>query len=112
MPEIKYLTCIFCGRITHLSRVSLDAFNNFSANWKILQVRHAEPAPGRGRRVSGVGGFVVDPERSLTIQEMLESDEHRDLALATKRKLLLILQEYLRAGVITRDEIDTLLRVG
>ncbi|GAH56194.1 unnamed protein product [marine sediment metagenome] len=41
---------------------------------------------------------------------MLESPEHRDLAVAVKNRLLKIVGEYLRVGAITREEIDALLR--
>jgi len=109
MPGTQYLACIFCGRNTHLSRVKPESFKSFDSDWKILQVRHAEPGPGRGRRLSGVGGFRIDPDRSLSIQEMLESDEYRDLALAIKTKLLLIIQEYLKAGIVSKSEINKIL---
>jgi len=41
---------------------------------------------------------------------MLESDEYRDLALAIKNKLLLIVQEYLKAGILSKNEINSILR--
>ena len=110
MPSTRYLACIFCGRNTHLSRVKPESFKSFDSSWKILQVRHAEPGPGRGRRISGVGGFKIDQDRSLTIQDMLMSEEYRDLALAIKSKLLLIIQEYLKAGILSKNEINSILR--
>jgi len=109
MSGMRYLTCIFCGRNIHLSRIRRESFESFSGDWRILQVREALPGPGRGRRIKGVGGFVIDPDRSLTISEMLESDEYRELALAVKRKLLLILEEYLNMGIVSRGEVEEIL---
>ncbi|GAH24067.1 unnamed protein product, partial [marine sediment metagenome] len=43
------------------SRIRPETLENFSADWNILQVREAQPGPGRGRKIKGVGGFVVDP---------------------------------------------------
>jgi len=40
---------------------------------------------------------------------MLESEEYRDLALAIKSKLLLIIQEYLKAGILSKNEINAVL---
>ena len=106
MKGLEYLVCIFCGKNSHLSRLRPEAFDSFSGDWDILQVREALPGPGRGRREKGKGGFVIDRDRSLTISEMLESQGHRELALSVKGKLLRIVAEYLRLGVITMEELE------
>ncbi|GAH28372.1 unnamed protein product [marine sediment metagenome] len=110
MSIVEYLGCPFCGKSVVTSRIRPETLENFSADWNILQVREAQPGPGRGRKIKGVGGFVVDPFRSMPIYRMLESPEHRDLAVAVKNRLLKIVGEYLRVGAITREEIDALLR--
>jgi len=110
MSSLEYLNCVFCGKNTYLSSIPLDSFDRFSADLKILQVREALPGPGRGGKIKGVGGFVVDPVRSMPIARIVESQEHRDFALAVKDRILKIVGEYLRVGVITRGEIIELTR--
>ena len=107
---ISYLACPFCGKTVVTSKIRPETLENYSADWEVLQVREAQPGPGRGRKIKGVGGFVIDPVRSMPIHRMLESPEHRDLAVAVKNRLLKIVGEYLRVGAITREEVDALLR--
>ena len=101
----EYLYCVFCGKNTLLQRIPLSSFEKFNAEWDLLQVREARPGPGRGRKEKGVGGFQLVPEMGMTITEMLESPEHVDYALGVKKRLLVIVEEYLRIGVISPDEL-------
>jgi len=94
-----------CGKNTLMNRIPLSSFERFNADWDLLQVREARPGPGRGRKEKGVGGFQIIPELGSTITEMLESSEHRDYALGVKRRLLVILEEYVRFGVISPEEL-------
>ena len=110
MSTVEYLACPFCGKTVVLSRIRPETLENFSADWEVLQVREAQPGPGRGIKVKGVGGFVVDPFRSMPIHRMLESSEHRDLAIGVKNRLLKIVGEYLRVGAIEREEIEELIK--
>ena len=105
MSTHEYLYCVFCGKNTLLNRIPLASFERFNAEWDLLQVREARPGPGRGRKEKGVGGFTVVPEMGMTITEMLESSDHRDYALGVKNRLLKIVEEYLRIGVISPDEL-------
>ena len=50
------------------------------------------------------------PEMGMTITEMLDSPEHRDYALSVKRRLLVIVKEYLRIDVISPEDLSELLR--
>ena len=105
MTFISYLACPFCGKTVVLSKIRPETLENFSADWEVLQVREAQPGPGRGLKIKGVGGFVIDPLRSMPIHRMLQSQEHRDLALGVKGRLLKIVGEYMRVGVISPEEI-------
>ena len=105
MSTHEYLYCVFCGKNTLLNRIPLSSFEKFNADWDLLQVREARPGPGRGRKEKGVGGFQLVPERGMTITEMLESPEHRDYAMGVKRRLLKIVEEYMRIGVISSEEL-------
>ena len=109
MSIVEYLGCPFCGKSVVTSKIRPETLENFSADWNILQVREAQPGPGRGIKVKGVGGFVIDPFRSMSISQMLQSQEHRDLAIGVKNRLLKIVGEYLRVGAIKRDEIEDLI---
>jgi len=104
----EYLYCVFCGRNTLLKRVPLSSFERFNADWDLLQIREAHAGPGRGHKEKGVGGFQVVPEMGMTITEMLESPEHRDYALGVKKRLLIIVEEYMRLGVISSDDLRNL----
>ena len=104
----EYLYCVFCGKNTLLDRVPLSSFESFNADWDLLQIREAKAGPGRGHKTKGVGGFQVVPELGMTITEMLESPEHRDYALGVKRRLLVIVEEYMRLGVISSDDLRNL----
>lgn len=112
MSLVEYLACPFCGKTVVTSRIRPETLENYSADWEVLQVREAQPGPGRGIKAKGVGGFVLDPFRSMSISRMMESPEHRDLALGVKNRLLKIVGEYLRVGAITREEIEELIGGG
>ena len=110
MTTVEYLACPFCGKTVVLSKIRPETLENFSADWEVLQVREAQPGPGRGIKVKGVGGFVIDPIRSMTIAQMLQGSEHVDLAIGVKNRLLKIVGEYLRVGAIEREEIEELIK--
>ncbi len=101
----EYLYCVFCGKNTLLKRIPLSSFEKFNATWDLLQVRRASPGPGRGRKEKGVGGFQLVPEMGMTISEMMNSPEHRDYALGVKRRILVIVEEYIRIGAISPEEL-------
>ena len=105
MSTHEYLYCLMCGKNTLLKRIPLSSFEKFNANWDLLQTREARPGPGRGRKEKGVGGFKLLPERGMTISEMLDSPKHRDYALGVKRRILVIVEEYMRIGVISPEEL-------
>jgi len=109
MSTVEYLSCVFCGKTVVLSKIRPETLENFSADWEVLQVREALPGPGRGIKAKGVGGFVIDPFRSMTIAQMLQGSDHVDLAVAVKNRLLKIVGEYLRVGAISQEEIEKLL---
>ena len=108
MSTHEYLYCVFCGRTTLLDRVPLASFERFNPQWDLLQVRVAQPGPGRGRKEKGVGGFQVVPDMGMSIKEMLGT-EYEDYALGVKNRLLLILKEYVRIGVVSSDELREIL---
>ncbi len=105
MSTHEYLYCLMCGKNTLLKRIPLSSFEKFNADWDLLQVREARPGPGRGRKEKGIGGFQLLPEMGMTITEMLDSPEHRDYALGVKRRILVIVEEYMRIGVISPEEL-------
>lgn len=109
---IRYLGCVMCGHSTHLSRLKQDSFEKFYGEMNLLQIREAQPGPGRGRKEKGVGGFKVIDELSLSLPEMIASPEYREMGLGIKRGLLLRIKEYIRLGVITREDIKELVGEG
>jgi len=104
-----YLGCVMCGKNVHLSRINLESFDRFQSDWKLLQVREPTAGPGRGIKGKGTGGFPIVKELGLDLREMIENPEYRALGLAVKGRILKIIQEYLRNGVITKKEIEDIL---
>ena len=104
----EYLYCLMCGKNTLLKRIPLSSFEKFNADWDLMQVREARPGPGRGRKEKGVGGFQLVQEMGMTITEMLDSPDHRDYALGVKKRLLVIVKEYMRIGAISPEELREL----
>ncbi len=104
----EYLYCVFCGKNTILSRIPISSFERFDGDWDLLQVREAQAGPGRGHKEKGVGGFQLVPDMGMTITEMLNSSEHRDYALGVKKRLLVIVEEYMRLGIISPDDLRSL----
>lgn len=94
-----------CGKNTLLKRIPLSSFEKFNAGWDLLQVRVNRPGPGRSRKEKGVGGFQLVQELGMTISEMLDSNDHREYALGVKKRLLKIVEEYIRIGVISPEEL-------
>jgi len=112
MAEVEYLKCPFCGYTKPLKsgsgRFSLKEMDIPPSEFHVIQVRDVMPGPGRGRHIKGEEyGFRV--VRGYSIVEALQSGEYRDLALSLKERLLKIVEDYVRAGVISRAEVRRLL---
>ena len=106
MSKQEQVACIFCGRNVIRERLNLESFENWSIDWKVLQVREMLAGPGRGHKIKGEGfGFPVIPEESLSILEMIDDGGYADLVEAIKGRLLLIVKAYINAGIISKEEI-------
>jgi len=109
MTFIEYLHCNMCGRSGPLSRVSLESFERFDPDWALVHTRQAMGSPGRGKRIKGVGGFQIVEGSGVSIVEMIDDPEYAPYAEAVKDRVLLIVREYLRVGIIDPAEIAGLL---
>lgn len=106
MSTQEQLACIFCGRSTILKRIKVTTFENWSIDWKVLQVRQILPGPGRGIRTKGTNyGFPAIKEEGLSILEMMETQGYEDLVEAIRGRLIRIVRAYIEAGIIKREEI-------
>ena len=107
-----YLLCPFCSwsRLIHARRyeggvLELREFEIEPSTFNLVQFREPNPGPGRGNKEKGVGGFQAVPEMGMTIQDMLEDPEYRDLGLQLKDRLIQIVRSYMEAGVLNIDEL-------
>jgi len=84
----------------------LSKFDNWSIDWVVLQVREMLAGPGRGKRIKGTDyGFPAIKEEGLSIIEMLDHEEHREVVEAIKGRLVKIVRAYLAAGIIEKEEL-------
>ena len=68
-----------------------------------MQIREVLPGPGRGHKGKGRGGWPVTG--TLSIVEVLGDPEYADLGLQVKDRLIAIVRSYMRAGIISPEEI-------
>ena len=97
------VVCIFCGTSVLKDRLNLANMEDWDIGWDVLQVRAIEAGPGRGKE--GAGGFPRIPEESMSILELAEHPEHADLVYAIKTRLIKMVQGYIKAGIISKEEI-------
>ncbi len=112
MPEVEYLKCLFCGYTKPIRTgggvFRLKEMEIPPSEFQIIQVRDVLPGPGRGRRIKGEEhGFKVT--RGYSMAEAVENPEYRDLALSLKSRLLQIVEDYVKAGIIRKSELRRLL---
>jgi len=69
----------------------------------VITIRTVGPGPGRGHK--GVRGEGFRTVGRLNIVEALESSEFSDIAGQVRDRLIAIVRSYVRAGVISMDEI-------
>ena len=100
----KELACIFCGRSRPLRTLKLEKLGNWDIGWVVLQVREIRAGPGRGRKGEG-GGFPAIRAEGLSILQMAEREEYREVVDAVKNRLIKIVRAYLQAGIIKESEL-------
>jgi len=69
----------------------------------VITIREVGPGPGRGHKGERGEGFRTVGR--LNIREALEDPEFHDIAGQVRDRLILIVRSYLRAGVISMEEI-------
>jgi len=108
--EVSYLRCCFCGnsKPIHSSKydggvIRLGVLTVDPSDYPIVQIRDIQSGPGRGHKVKGHGGWpVID---TLSITEVLEDPEYADLGLQVKDRLIAIVRSYMKAGIISMEEL-------
>jgi len=102
--EINQLACIFCGRNRPLSpSFSLGELTIAPAEYGVITIREVGPGPGRGHiGERGEGLRTID---RLNIKEALEDPQFSDIAGQVRDRLIAIVRSYMRAGVISMEEI-------
>jgi len=108
--EISYLRCCFCGNSKPIrskkydgGRLRLGALTVDPSDYPIVQIRDIQPGPGRGHKGKGQGGWPVTG--TLSIVEVVEHPEYADLGLQVKDRLIAIVRSYMKAGIISTDDI-------
>lgn len=107
MARQKQLACPFCGKSTLLDRVDLDRLgDNWSIDWKVLQIRDMLAGPGRGHRGKSKDyGFPVIKEESLSIVDLAADPSYAEVVAAVKQRLITIVRAYVEAGIIRKEEL-------
>jgi len=102
--EISQLACPFCGRNRPLKRgFSLGEMTIPPAQYGVITIRSVGPGPGRGHKgVPGSGLHTID---RLNIREALEDPQFSENAGQVRERLITIIRSYLRAGIISMEEI-------
>ena len=108
--SVGYAKCLFCGMTRPVrSKRYDDGFLQLGdldvspSEYPVIQLREIMPGPGRGHKGKGIGGWpVVD---SLSMKEALEDDTYGDLASQMRDRLVAIVNDYLRAGIIDISEL-------
>ena len=108
--EVSYLRCCFCGnsKPIHSGKyeggvIRLGALTVDPSDYPIVQIREVLPGPGRGHKGKGQGGFQVTG--TLSIVEVLEDSEYADLGFQVKDRLIAIVRSYMRAGIISSEDL-------
>ena len=105
MGRQEQVACVFCGKSVIRERLSLESFENWSIDWKVLQVREMLAGPCRGKKGKDRStGFPVVPEESLSILQMAENEEYDNLVEAIRNRLVMIVKAYIKAGLISKEE--------
>jgi len=102
--EINQLACPFCGRSRPLNRdFSLGEMTIPPDQYGIITIREVGPGPGRGHKGErGEGLRTID---RLNIREALEDPQFSEIAGQVRDRLITIIRSYMRAGVISMDDI-------
>ena len=108
--EVSYLRCCFCGNSKPIHSKKYDggilrlgALTVDPSDYPIVQLREVLPGPGRGHKGKGQGGLHVTG--TLSIVEVLDDPEYADLGLQVKDRLTAIVRSYVRAGIISLEDI-------
>lgn len=107
MPH-KYVVCPFCLWNRPLKEyegnLPWGEFDGDPADTPVIHIRAATPGPGRGHKEKGVGGFPL-VER-LSLAEALEDPAHAETAEAIRSRLVLIVRDYIKNGLIEIKELN------
>ena len=99
MVKVEYVACIMCGKTVSRNRFKPEPFAISPLEYRVLQVR--EQVGGRKKQ----GFFNIDTEARTIVDLWKGSEADRNLAEALKERLLTVLKEYIKAGIIKRSEL-------
>ena len=103
--EFAQLACIFCGRNRPLkSGFSLGEMTIPPDQYGVITIREVGPGPGRGHK--GERGEGLRTIGRLNIREALEDPQFSDIAGQVRDRLVTIIRSYIRAGVISMEELS------
>ena len=104
MSEFYQLACPFCGRSRPLSDdFRLGALTIPPAEYGIITVRSVGAGPGRGHKgVPGEGFRTID---RLNISQAMADPQFSDISGQVRDRIIAIVRSYVRAGVISMEEI-------
>jgi len=103
--EIHQLACIFCGRNRPLTQgFRLGTLTVDPSEYGVITIRSVGPGPGRGHiGERGEGLRTID---RLNMKEALEDPQFSDIAGQVRERIIAIVRSYVRAGIISMEEIN------
>jgi len=97
--KIPYLCCPFCGRTRPTESLSPEKTKLVEPyTWKLLQIRQR----GKGQR----GGFVVVPEESLTLRQLMKRKEYTEFLDALKFRFIEIATAWYDMKFLKREDVE------
>jgi len=109
MSETAYIKCPFCffNKVLYSDKYP-DGEYRFEipilppSETPLLEIKEAQPGPGRGHKIKGMGGFQVVEE--LSIVDMLNDDRYSEQAENILRILKNIFTDFINVGLFDIEE--------
>lgn len=104
----EQIACIFCGRSAIKGKINWDHFDNWDIDWTVRQIRQMLAGPGRKHKGKNRDtGFPAIEAQGLSIVEMAKDPAYDDIVKAIKGRLIKIVLAYIKAGIITKEELTS-----
>ena len=108
--SLEYVKCPFCGMTKILRSTKYEGgvlkfreMDTPPSEYTVIQLREGMPGPGRGHKGKGRGGFQTVGQISMI--DALEDEAYAEVAEGMVNRLVAIIQDYMRAGIISPEDL-------